>query len=61
MRIIIRHCSPWGNFTTHGFDMEGLTDIAELQDKILEKFSIPKKLQILRYKRDGVTVDLILL
>lgn len=57
MRIIIRHCSAWGNFATHGIDIEPETDISSLNNSLAEKFDIPAKSQILIFKRDGVTVD----
>jgi len=57
MRIIIRHCSAWGNFATHGIDIEPETDISTLNNSLAEKFDIPAKSQILVFKRDGVTVD----
>ena len=61
MRIIIRHCSAWGNFTTHGLDIEAEADISILNKMLTEKIGIPEKSQILVFKRDGVTVIISLL
>lgn len=59
MRIIIRHCSAWGNFTTHGLDIDAEADISILNKMLVEKFDIPEKSQILVLKRDGVTIKLL--
>jgi len=60
MRIILRYCSHWGNFITQGIDIEPDTDVSKLNEIISEKFEIPQKLQILRFKNEGIAVFIFL-
>ena len=56
MRIIVRHCLPWGNFATQGLEIDHNADVSVLMDRISDTFHIAKSKQILKYKRDGITV-----
>jgi hypothetical protein len=56
MRLIVRYCQTWGNFSTHTIEISPEADVGELIQKISERFDIPKKKQSLKFKRDGFTV-----
>jgi hypothetical protein len=56
MRIIIRHCLPWGNFATSAIEIEPYVDVSVLMDKIHDRFHIDKAKQVLKYKTSGNTV-----
>ena len=56
MKIIIRYCLPWGNFSNKVINIEPDQDIKILQQQVERKFEIKPKRQILTYKRDGFTV-----
>jgi GLUT4 regulating protein TUG. len=57
MRLIIRYCLPWGNFSTQAIEIDPQADINQLLEKVSEKFGLPKNKQILKFKRDGITVS----
>ena len=59
MRIIVRHCLPWGNFSTQAIDIDPEAQVDVLQSKIYDKFNIPKVKQIIKFKRDGFTVQIL--
>lgn len=52
----MRYCLPWGNFSTQAIDIEPDATVETLQGKIFEKFNIPIKKQLIKFKRDGFTV-----
>mgnify|MGYP003878007455 CR=1 FL=1 len=56
MRIIVRYCLPWGNFSTQAIDIEPNATVETLQAKIFEKFNIPIRRQLIKFKRDGFSV-----
>ena len=60
MRIIVRYCLPWGNFSTQAIDIDPDAPVETLQGKIFEKFNIPIKKQLIKFKRDGFTVTTLL-
>ena len=57
MRIIVRHCLPWGNYKTQAIELDPTADVDILREKIQEKFGVSKEKQVLKFKRDGVTVS----
>ena len=59
IRIIVRHCLPWGNFSTQAIEIDSLADVDTLQQCIEEKFHIPRINQTIKFKRDGYTVTTI--
>ncbi len=59
MRIIIRHCLPWGNFATNAIEIEPYLDVSVLMDKINDRFHIEKAKQVLKYKTSGNTVPIL--
>ena len=56
IRIIVRNCLSWGNFSTKAIEIDPSADIDTLQLCIEEKFLIPKSNQNIKFKRDGYTV-----
>lgn len=56
MRIIIRHCLPWGNFATNAIEIDPYSDVSVLMDRIEERFHIEKAKQVLKYKKSGGAV-----
>jgi len=59
MRLIVRYCLPWGNFSNQAINIEDYEDVKTLQQQIEKKFDIKPKKQILKFKRDGITFKLI--
>ncbi len=58
MKVIIRYCLQWGNFTTQAINIEEDADVSALQAKIKEKFDVTESQQVLKFKKDGVTVKI---
>lgn len=56
MQVTIKHCLPWGSFNVQTFNLDLNVDVSFLQDLISAKFNISNKDQILKYRRDGLTV-----
>ncbi len=56
MQLTIRYCPQWGNVSTQMLTIDNNANIDLLQDLVCEKFGIPNKQQILRFKRDTITV-----
>lgn len=54
MRIILRYCLPYGNFSTQGTEVEEDATVADLQAKIKEKMGIDPKHQILKLKKKNI-------
>jgi len=59
MRLIVRYCLPWGNFSNQAINIEDYEDVRTLQQQIEKKFDIKPKKQILKFKRDGITFKLV--
>lgn len=57
MKIIVRYCLPWGNFSNQAVYVEADMDIEEIRQQVEKKFEIKPKWQVLKYKRDGFTVN----
>ena len=60
MKIIVRYCLPWGNFSTQAVYVDSDLDVGDLKRQIEKKFDIKVKKQVLKYKRDGTVVRSIL-
>jgi len=57
MKLIIKHCPPWGSVCTNIIYLDTNDTVDTLQDIITKKFGIAKQKQILKFKRDGITVN----
>jgi len=59
MKLIIRYCLQWGNFTTQAINIDEDADVSALQAKIKEKFDVVESQQVLKFKKDGATIKLV--
>ena len=58
MRIIVRNVQLWGNYTTQGFDVNPSITLHELKTRISNRLSIPIDNMLIKFDRDGFTVNL---
>ena len=56
MQVIIKPHLPWGGHITHTITLNTDSTVDDLQEIVTEKYNIPKKLQILKFKKEKLTV-----
>lgn len=56
MKILLRYCYFWGNYTTHSIEITPETKIQALKCKIGEKFGVNLNDIIIKIFRDGFSV-----
>ena len=56
MRIIVRYSLPWGNFSTQAIEIEPNASVDTLQTKLFQRFNVPVRNQLIKFKRDGLIV-----
>lgn len=58
MRIIVRYCQVFGNYSTKAIDLDPLDRLPDIQRKISNKFQIPLSKQLIKIKMMGMAVRL---
>lgn len=58
MKILLRYCYFWGNYTTHSLEINPDTSFNELMSKISDKFGINVSDIIIKFYREGFSVCL---
>ena len=59
MRLIVRNCLPFGNFSTTAVELDPQThSVQHLRRLIFKKFRIPFQRQIIKFTKDNVTIRL---
>ena len=56
MKILIRYCYFWGNYTTHTLEINLDLKLPDLKNLISMKFGIPVSEIIMKFSRDGFLV-----
>lgn len=57
MKLVIRFCTAWGNYITSLIEIFDISDYGDIKKNIESKFGIKPNQQLLKFKRDGYTVN----